>query len=106
MLNVANLEARHFAAILSGRKRTEWRHRVRGFDSRLEAVTVGEPVALLEIGSNRMIQATVRAKSKFEYDDGSATYAIRLADPKLKTAPAGLRKLQGWHRRQTLTLPK
>ncbi len=98
MINVANLDSKSFAAILAGRKRTEWRYRRRP-DARLEAVAIGEPIVLLEIGSERAIKATVRAVVRF---DGSGyLYGIRLLKPRLTSAP-GVRKIQGWHRRERL----
>jgi hypothetical protein len=101
MVNVANLNPEPFKEILDGKKRSEWRIR-RRLDSRLEAVKVGEPVFLLEIGkSTRAIEASVRAAMRFDYENGMCQYAIRLKDPKLINVP-GIRKLQGWHRREKL----
>ena len=99
LLNVANLKAEYFSRIVAGTKRTEWRWRKRP-DARLEAITIGEPIALLEIGSDRCIRATVRATMRFSYPTGYL-YAIRLLKPRLTTAP-GVRKVQGWHRRAKL----
>jgi hypothetical protein len=101
MLNVANLRSEPFEAILSGRKRTEWRWRRRA-DGRLDSIEPGEIVMFLEIGTDRAIAATVRAVMRFEYDGGYRyQYAIRICKPRLLRA-AGIRKLQGWHRRRTL----
>jgi hypothetical protein len=90
----------YFRAIFDGLKRTEWRFR-RRVDPRLEAIEIGEPIVLLEIGSDRAIKAKVRAIIRFDYLDGGHLYAIRLANPRLSTAP-GVRKVQGWHRRRSL----
>lgn len=101
VVNVANLDREHFERFLSGAKRTEWRWRSR-IDPRLEAVTTGEPLYLLEIGSSRAIEATVRAMIRFDYPaHASHVYAVRVADPRLVDAP-GIRKIQGWHRRAAL----
>lgn len=100
MLNVACLDPRWFREIEAGRKRTEWRFRQRP-DARLEAVERGEPIALLERGSDRCIRATVRAIMRFDYGDGSCLYAVRLLNPRVTSAP-GVRHLQGWVRRAAL----
>lgn len=99
MLNVANLYPEHFNRILSGAKRTEWRARKRP-DSRLESVRAGEPIVLLETGSNRAIRATVAAANRFDCDEGHV-YGIRIKQPELFSAP-GVRRIQGWHRRESL----
>lgn len=99
MLNVANLKPEPFAAIAAGRKATEWRWR-RSIDPRLESVQDGEPIVLLEIGSTRAIRATVRHIMRFDYCRGHL-YAVRLASPRVTSAP-GVRKIQGWHRRERL----
>jgi hypothetical protein len=99
VLNVANLKPEYFANIVAGRKRTEWRWR-RKSDARLDAIERGEPIVLLEIGSDRCICAIVRAIMRFSYPDGYL-YAIRLLNPRLGTA-AGIRKIQGWQRRVQL----
>lgn len=100
MLNVANLKPVYFEEFLSGRKRTEkrWRRRI---DSRLESVEPGEPVILLEIGSDRAIEAIVRAKMRFDYPDGTHLYSIRICNP-VQVVAVGVRKIQGWHRRERL----
>jgi hypothetical protein len=87
VLNVCNLKPEYFAAIARGRKSTEWRWRRRP-DARLEAVAIGEPIALLEIGSDRCLRATVRAVVRFDYPD-HCLYAIRLLKPRLTSAPRG-----------------
>lgn len=99
MVNVCCLNRAPFADIAAGRKRTEWRFRQRP-DARLEAVTIGEPIALLERGSARCIKAHVRAIMRFDYPDGHL-YAIRLLNPRVTSAP-GIRHMQGWVRRAAL----
>ena len=99
MLNVANLNPEHFRAIVAGGKRTEWRWR-RKSDARLDAIERGEPIVLLEIGSDRCIRATVRAIMRFSYPTGYL-YGIRLLQPRVGT-DAGVRKIQGWQRRVQL----
>ncbi len=96
MLNIANLEPKHFARILSGEKRTErrWRRKV---DGRLEKVTAGEPIILREIGSYRIIRATVRHVIRFDYE-GGCLYSIRLADVDMEYE-VGVKKIQGWLRK-------
>jgi hypothetical protein len=102
VLNVANVEKTYFAAFLSGRKRTEkrWRKRV---DARLEAVKAGEPVVLLEIGSDRALRGTVSHIMRFDYPEGGYLYSVRVCALALIKA-AGVRKIQGWHRRERLPL--
>ena len=99
MLNVANLEPYWFAAILAGTKRTEYRHR-RRIDPRLEAITRGEPLALLERGSDRVIHAVVVRVIRRQHEYGYQ-YAIAFNDVRAGRAQR-IRKLQGWHRRTTL----
>ena len=100
MFNVANLKSEYFQAILDRKKSTEWRRRKR-VDPILEKVTLGEKIALLEIGSARCILATVTAEVRFDYPDGHCLYAIRLGRPELVNAP-GIKKIQGWNRREKL----
>jgi hypothetical protein len=97
VINIANLKSIHFAAILSGAKRTEWRWRIRP-DATLSAIERGEKVLLLEIGSHRAIRATVRAVVRFDYPYGHL-YAIRLLAPRLAHEPHSERRIQGWIRR-------
>lgn len=99
MLNVANLKPQFFDAFLAGAKRTERRWRTR-LDGRLEQIERGEPIALLEIGSDRCIRAEIIGVLRTDYDDG-CLYSIRIREPRLTTAP-GVRKIQGWHRREKL----
>ncbi len=95
MVNLACVDSGPFAAILAGRKRTEWRFRSRP-DPRLEAIQIGEPIILYERGkSTRVIRAIVRATLRFDYHDGHV-YAIRLADPQLGSDPRP--HPQGWLR--------
>jgi|SRR5215467_9612764 len=99
MLNVANLEPVYFKRFLSGQKKieTRWRTRV---DARLEAIEVGEPIVLLEIGSERGLRGVIGSVTRRDYTDGYL-YKIRVQSPVLFRAP-GVRKIQGWHRRKDL----
>ena len=99
MINVACLDPQYFAAILDGRKQTEWRDRMRP-DPILERVQAGERIVLQERRTDRAIFATVRHVRRFRRQ-GGYRYGIRLLAPRLGST-SGVRHLQGWQRRENL----
>jgi hypothetical protein len=69
-------------------------------DPRLEAVRPGERLCLLEIGSDRVIHAVV-VRVSCRPHEGRYRYAITFSDVRPGRAQ-GVRKIQGWHRRESL----
>jgi hypothetical protein len=101
LINIACLDREPFAQILAGQKTTEYRRRKRR-DVRLEAVTSGERLVLLERGSKRGIKAIVSGKRITKAGYGRFLYSISFRDPKRFDA-TGIRHLQGWIRREKLS---
>lgn len=101
VLNVANLKQQFFQAVADHRKDYEYRIRSKP-DARLDAIRPGEPIALLECGSRRVILATITAFDRM-YSVGEYVYQIRISRKRqLIETPISLKKIQGWHRRQKL----
>jgi hypothetical protein len=98
VINIACLYPQHFARILSGVKRTEWRKR-KGPDSRLDAVKPGEELILLECRSTRTLRTRV-TRIRRHRDLTGYVYAIQFSRPELTVST--LPHLQGWHRRASL----
>jgi len=101
MINVANLYPEYFQAIAEGRKRIEIRKRLRR-DPRLESINIGERVALLECGSDRIIWAQIVRIEKALHH-GLYCYYIHLSNISITSMP-GIKKIRGWHRRESLQL--
>jgi len=95
MVNIACLYPEHFARIVAGRKRTEWRKR-KSADPRLEAVRPGEDLMLLECRSMRALRTRVMCIRRYR-DTSGWIYAIQFEPPELTLST--LPHLQGWQRR-------